>query len=59
MSIIGVILCFRGLCQEALNDCLSERIPFLLSSIIDFKHNVQNGESLVRRQIHFSMTIQC
>jgi len=43
MTIIGVILCFRGLIQEALYDNLSDRIPFLLSSIEDFKHNITNG----------------
>lgn len=43
LTIIGVILCFRGLIQEALYDNLSERIPFLLSSIEDFRHNTANG----------------
>lgn len=47
MSIVGVILCFRASCQEALNDVLSERIPFLLSSVIDFKHNMPVSENLV------------
>ncbi|CAG2181119.1 unnamed protein product, partial [Oppiella nova] len=47
MSIIGVIICFRSLAQDALNDCLSERIPFLLSSIVDFKHHVMNGDSML------------
>jgi NCK-associated protein 1 len=48
MTIIGVIICFRNLAQDALNDVLSERIPFLLSSIVDFKHHVPNGDSMVR-----------
>ena len=43
MTIIGVILCFRGLVQEALYDNLTDRIPFLLSSIEDFKHDISNG----------------
>lgn len=43
LTIIGVILCFRGLIQEALYDNLSDRIPFLLSSIEDFRHNTANG----------------
>ena len=47
MTIIGVILSFRSLCQDALNDVLQERIPFLLSSIVDFKHHVPNGEAMV------------
>merc|ERR1719481_1697525 len=36
MTIIGVILCFRELVQEALSAVLEERIPFLTSSIADF-----------------------
>ena len=40
-------MCFRTLAQEALNDVLNERIPFLLSSVIDFKHHVPNGDSMV------------
>ena len=36
MTIIGVILCFRELLQEALSSQLEERIPFLTSSIKDF-----------------------
>merc|ERR1712126_783128 len=36
MTIIGVILCFRELLQEALSAVLEERIPFLTSSIKDF-----------------------
>jgi NCK-associated protein 1 len=47
MSIVGVIMCFRSLAQDALNDVLSERIPFLLSSVNDFKHHVPNGDSMV------------
>lgn len=39
MTIVGVILCFRQLGQNALNDVLSQRVPFLLSSINDFKSN--------------------
>lgn len=47
MTIIGVILCFRTLAQDALNDVLTDRIPFLLSSIVDFKHHVPNGDSML------------
>lgn len=47
MSIVGVILCFRASCQEALNEVLCERIPFLLSSVNDFKHNMPVSENLV------------
>ncbi len=35
MTIIGVILSFRQLLYEALNDQLKERIPFLFSTIQD------------------------
>jgi len=54
MTIIGVILCFRSLAQEALNDVLSKRIPFLLSSINDFAHHIPNGVSMVNTIINHS-----
>uniref|UniRef100_H2ZNY4 Nck-associated protein 1 n=1 Tax=Ciona savignyi TaxID=51511 RepID=H2ZNY4_CIOSA len=40
MTIIGVIFAFRDVAQEALNDVLQHRIPFLLASIEDFKEHV-------------------
>ncbi|XP_023600087.1 nck-associated protein 1 isoform X3 [Myotis lucifugus] len=40
MTIIGVILSFRSLAQEALRDVLSYHIPFLVSSIEDFKDHI-------------------
>lgn len=40
MTIIGMILSFRALAQEALNDVLSNHIPFLLGSIKDFKDHI-------------------
>ena len=45
MTIVGVILGFRQLGQEALNDVLSQRVPFLLSSIIDFKEHFPADEA--------------
>lgn len=45
MTIVGVILCFRQLGQEALNDVLNQRVPFLLSSIIDFKEHFPADEA--------------
>ena len=45
LTIVGVILCFRQLGQEALNDVLAQRVPFLLSSIIDFKEHFPSDES--------------
>lgn len=47
MTIIGMILRFRQLTQEALHDSLIDRIPFLLSSILDFHDHAPNGESAV------------
>lgn len=47
MQIIGVILCFRQLAQEALTDVLDNRIPYLMSSIADFKHHVPNGDTML------------
>jgi len=45
MTIVGVILSFRQLGQEALNDVLNQRVPFLLSSIIDFKEHFPADEA--------------
>ena len=42
-----MILRFRQLTQEALHDTLIDRIPFLLSSILDFHMHAPNGESPV------------
>lgn len=47
MTIIGVILCFRQLAQEALVDVLEERIPFLLTSILDFCQHLPGGDTSV------------
>jgi hypothetical protein len=44
MTIVGVILSFRQLAQSALVDTLEERIPFLLSSVHDFKHHLPNSD---------------
>jgi NCK-associated protein 1 len=52
MTIIGMILRFQQLTQEAMNDVLIDRIPFLLSSILDFHEHAPNGESTVR---HFTI----
>lgn len=51
VTIIGVILCFQKLVQAALNDVLERRIPFLLGSVKDFKHQVSNSEALTDIQI--------
>jgi NCK-associated protein 1 len=44
MTIVGVILSFRQLAQSALVDVLEERIPFLLSSVLDFKHHLPSSD---------------
>ncbi|XP_065296477.1 membrane-associated protein Hem [Dermacentor albipictus] len=59
MTIVGVILCFRMLAQEALNDVLSVRIPFLLSSVADLKHHVSNGETLVVSEMASAAGLPC
>jgi NCK-associated protein 1 len=47
MTIIGVILSFRQILHDALVVVLEERIPFLLSSVLDFRHNTAGGDALV------------
>lgn len=59
MTIVGVILCFRMLAQDALNDVLSVRIPFLLSSVADLKHHVSNGETLVVSEMASAAGLPC
>ncbi|XP_077549488.1 nck associated protein 1 Hem [Haemaphysalis longicornis] len=59
MTIVGVILCFRTLAQEALHDVLSVRIPFLLSSVADLKHHVSNGDSLVVSEMASAAGLSC
>lgn len=46
MTIIGVILSFRHLAQEALVDVLDQRIPFLLSSIKDFQSHCPGSDPI-------------
>nr|MBE5725864.1 HEM-protein [Cucujiformia] len=46
MTIVGVILAFRNLAQSCLTDVLEQRIPFLLSSIMDFKHHLTTGDPM-------------
>lgn len=43
-TIIGVILCFRSLAQEALQDVLDKRIPFLMTSVKDFQQHMPNTQ---------------
>lgn len=46
MTIVGVILSFRQVAQEALLDVLEQRIPFLISSIKDFQHHLPSGDPM-------------
>ncbi|GIY39488.1 hypothetical protein CDAR_538812 [Caerostris darwini] len=59
MTIIGVIICFRSLAQDSLSDVLKERIPFLLSSVCDFKHHVPNGDSMIVSEIASAAGLPC
>ncbi|RWS27679.1 membrane-associated protein Hem-like protein, partial [Leptotrombidium deliense] len=59
MTIIGVILCFRTLAQEALKDVLNDRIPFLLSSIIDFKHHYSTTDPMVVNEMASATGLPC
>nr|CAH7728492.1 unnamed protein product [Callosobruchus chinensis] len=46
MTIVGVILSFRQLAQSCLTDVLEQRIPFLVSSILDFRHHLPSGDPM-------------
>ena len=45
--IVGIIMVFRKLTLVALNNVLSYRVPFMLSSIVDFKQNLPDKTSNV------------
>lgn len=45
--IVGIIMAFRKLTLVALKNVLSYRVPFVLSSIIDFKQNLPDKTSSV------------
>ncbi|XP_035233836.1 membrane-associated protein Hem-like isoform X1 [Stegodyphus dumicola] len=59
MTIIGVIICFRSLAQDSLSDVLTDRIPFLLSSVCDFKHHVPNGDSMIVSEMASAAGLPC
>lgn len=50
LKIIGEIICFRNLAQDALNDVLHDRIPFLMSSIKDLSQHVLAEDSIIENQ---------
>ncbi|XP_070198960.1 nck-associated protein 1-like isoform X2 [Littorina saxatilis] len=60
MTIIGVLLSFRALAQEALNDVLEDRIPFLMGSIRDIHHHMpDNRDSMVVNELASSAGQSC
>lgn len=59
MTIVGVILSFRQLAQDALVDVLESRIPFLVSSVKDFKYHSPSGDPLVVNEMASSAGLQC
>lgn len=44
MTIVGVLLAFRSLTQEALQDVLEDRVPFLMASVKDIHQFVPNSK---------------
>ncbi|XP_013397025.1 nck-associated protein 1 isoform X2 [Lingula anatina] len=57
MTIIGVLLSFRALAQEALADVLEERVPFLLSSVRDFHQHPPNGQDNMSKRIQTKLIV--
>ncbi|XP_050438959.1 membrane-associated protein Hem [Adelges cooleyi] len=59
MTIVGVILSFRQLSQSALVDVLEERVPFLLSSILDYRMNLPGGDTMVVSEMASAAGLAC
>lgn len=60
MTIIGVLLSFRSLAQEALLDVLELRIPYLLSSIKDFQQHMPVGQdSMIVNEMASAAGLSC
>ncbi|XP_039285471.1 membrane-associated protein Hem [Nilaparvata lugens] len=59
MTIVGVILSFRQLAQSALVDVLEQRIPFLLSSILDFRHHAPAGDVMAVSEMASGAGLLC
>ncbi|XKL65966.1 hypothetical protein PGB90_009386 [Kerria lacca] len=59
MTIIGVILSFRQILHDALVVVLEERIPFLLSSVLDFRHNTSGIDTLVVSEMASAAGLHC
>ncbi|XP_076471600.1 nck-associated protein 1-like isoform X3 [Babylonia areolata] len=58
MTIIGVLLSFRALAQEALNDVLENRIPFLMGSIRDIHHHMPDNRDSMSVTTRLSPPVQ-
>ena len=56
MTIIGVILSFRSLLDEALKSQLEERIPFLYGTIEDVHDHNASSNRRVQCQFIFGMS---
>ncbi|XP_060594108.1 membrane-associated protein Hem-like isoform X2 [Ruditapes philippinarum] len=55
MTIVGVLLSFRSLAQEALNDVLEDRVPFLVASIRDIHHYVPKSKDSMHSTLRSKM----
>ncbi|KAL3842215.1 hypothetical protein ACJMK2_020254 [Sinanodonta woodiana] len=51
MTIIGVLLSFRSLAQEALQDVLEDRISFMMGPIMDIHHYVPSTKDSLHKSI--------
>lgn len=60
MAIIGVLLSFRHSSQEALNDVIADRAPYLLASVKDFRNRVPaTPESMYVNEMASAAGLQC
>ncbi|GAB6026086.1 hypothetical protein CHUAL_012289 [Chamberlinius hualienensis] len=59
MTIIGVILCFRKLAQDALHNVLKRRIPFVLSCVEDFRLHPPSGDTVVVNDMSSAAGLSC
>lgn len=57
--IVGIILAFRKMTLAALHSVLTYRVPFLLSSIADFKTNLPDKDSNVADHMAMAAGLPC
>jgi NCK-associated protein 1 len=57
--IVGIILAFRQLTLDALHSVLTYRVPFMLSSIADFKNNLPDKDSNVADHMAMAAGLPC